>query len=491
MRFSACLAAIVTATALPALAQNSFPDDVRLTCAIDEATFESWISGGTETDLEFGPPDGFAGRFDSDCAFYKWGAQMFLWLTSSADGSYVFDATGFFDVVHDAAGTEKVAKVEVLPNGNGAPNRFALRGAKPDFQGGAEQAGGGAVLLAQNGSLTYYGMHVNDTYVAFRNTYSAQGQEFNFVQGPDSSQQQFPSTLPEINHVVDFGQQRGIITANPDAARQAGTVELKTSWIETTNLPAGEFITITAQVHHFEPSKDDPDELWLNTGVQTKELALVGMHIAAPVSGHPELVWISYEHVANSPLGSYLYFGSGTDVQRHAFDSSGTWTFAQTGATWPKIILPKAKVNADGNIEATRGNRIEPQNVVQFNPWGLAADSKTNVTSNTDLVSLNASLTALLGADSKARDNYYQIGGVWTDGTLPVYQDYSIELGGLNLANSTMETFHQFGAQASEGGFIPRNCFDCHGVSGSDRYPQNNPGVSISHIFQGMQIYKP
>ena len=66
-----------------------------------------------------------------------------------------------------------------------------------------------------------------------------------------------------------------------------------------------------------------------------------------------------------------------------------------------------------------------------------------------------------------------------------------MELGGLNLANSTMETFHQFGAQASEGGFIPRNCFDCHSVSGSDRYSQNNPGVSISHIFQGMQTYKP
>ena len=412
MRYTACFAALLASTAFPVLAQNIIPEDAKPTCAIDQKTFESWLDKESpNSNRVFLPPDGFSEPFESECAFYQWGAQMFLWLTSPAENTYVFDSTGFFDVVHDAAGTEKVAMVEVLPNGGDNKNQFVLRAVKPDSRGGAEQAGGGGVLLNQRGSLTYYGMHVNDAYVAFRNGFTEEGDAFNFHQGDDAPDQQFPSSADDMDQVVRYGLETGIILDDGANARSAGTLEMKTSWVESASVDPADFLTISATVPRFEP--DGANELlWIANGVQDVELALVGMHIAAPVVGHPELVWISYEHLANSPLGSYLYFGDEGGVYGHEFDSSGEWTYANSDVEWPDKIEPNASLNADGNIEAAEGKEIEPQNVVMFNPWGLAAGSDSNLTSNTDLVSLNSSLIQLLGDDPSSRNSYYQIGGV-------------------------------------------------------------------------------
>jgi hypothetical protein len=250
----------------------------------------------------------------------------------------------------------------------------------------------------------------------------------------------------------------------------------------------GAFVIVTAQVPKFDTSSDT---LWTADGTESIELALVGMHIAAPVTGHPELAWISYEHLSNTPIGAYLYTDSAGKPATYEYNSDGAWTFAKSGASGQGVMVENASVNSDGNIEAAAGKTVSAQDIVLFNPWGLTAKSDTDIQNNTDLVSLNSSLIALLGNDTNARDKYFQIGGIWTDGTLPKYQDYDLEIGGLNLANSTMESFHQFGAQSTDG-FMPRNCFDCHSVSGDGSgKPENNLGVSVSHIFQGMKPYTP
>ncbi|MDJ0626965.1 MAG: hypothetical protein QNJ44_01795 [Rhodobacter sp.] len=497
MRLTACLSALLVNVSLPVLAQNAIPADAKPTCAVTAQEFRGWRAGGDASNPVFSPPNSFQGPFDSDCAFYKWGAQMFLWLTSSADGAYVFDSPGFFDVVHTGAGSEKIATVEVFPNVPDVPNIFALRSVKPDARGGSGQAGGGGVLLSQNGALTYYGMHVNDAYVAFLEATLTAPKDFNFTDDVNAQDHLFPTTPEQIEGVVAAGLESGVIGRRPEIAALAGTLELKTSWVDASTVSnPDDFVRITAMVPNFKRVPGN-DTLWPADKTQMIELAMVGMHIAGPVVGHPELVWTSYEHLGNGPIGPYLYTNADGDTVTRPYDSAGRWTFAENGAPWPKKIVENAKLNADGAIEAVKGKTISPLNAVQINPWGnapateanLSKITKAEIDSNTDLVSLNASLLDLLSGDANARDNYYQLGAVWTTGTLPTYQDYDVERGGLNLANSTMETFHQFGAQDPEGSFIPRNCFDCHGVSGAAGPPEYNAGTSVSHIFQGMSAY--
>lgn len=522
MRFT--IAALLIASARPAKAENTIPTDAHDGCAISEATFRTWLNDPDDAASGIKPPNPYK-SFNSECAFYQWGAQMFLWLTSPEGSGMVLNGDGFFNVVHDAKGTEKVAQVKVLPNSAGTPSVFAIRGKKGDenlppaaFRGGVEQAGGGGVLLNQSGSLTYYGMHVNDTYVTFRNGF-VDGLfvfEDGRQKGEDKKQygntHQFPTRRDDVDLVVAFGQDLGLIKGDPDVSTLAGTVELKTSWVASDSVDAADFLTITAQVPKFDKVSETE---WMANGVETKTLAMVGMHIAAPVQGHPELVWISYEHLANSPMGSYVYNLKGGGTATHPYDSSGDWTFAQPNTPWPndpdkykdQRITPNASANKKGNIVGAKtktGSRkktkpIAPQNVVQFNPWGLAADSTEDLTNNTDLVALNASLIEILKKSGDPRQNYYQLGGVWTkDGVMPTYGNLKVVAGGVNLANSTMETFHQFGAQEPEPiphsskSFIPHNCLDCHSVAGaSPKKPSDNYGVAVSHIFQGMRPFYP
>ncbi|MDG1470410.1 MAG: hypothetical protein P8Q26_02430 [Ascidiaceihabitans sp.] len=485
---SSCLAALLFTGAKPASSQNTIPADAGATCAVSQSEFEGWHAGGTNANPVFAAPDGFGAQFTEPCQFFKWGAQTFLWLTSSAQEDYVFDQSGFFDVVHDDQGTEKIAKVKVTPNGQGHPNIFALRGVKSDIRGGSGQAGGGGALVSQKGSLTYYGMHVNDAYVAFRHGMSEDPEAFNFTDAKNTQEFQFPSTAEAITQIVKYGRASGIIDGDGSVAQLAGTLEVKTSWVKADTVDRDAFVIVTAQVPKFDTSLDT---VWAADGTESIELAMVGMHIAAPVTGHPELAWITYEHLSNTPIGAYLYTDTSGAAATYDYNSDGTWTFAKSGASGQGNMVPNASVNAAGDIQAAEGKTVSAQDIVLFNPWGLAPMTANDLANNTDLVSLNASLIALLGADENACDKYFQVGGIWTDGTLPKYQDYDIEVGGLDLANSTMESFHQFGAQ-KPADFTPRNCFDCHSVSGDNASaPEHNLGVSVSHIFQGMKPYTP
>ena len=499
MRISSCLAVLMLTTATPALAQNAIPTDASSTCAVTQSEFNGWRAGGTDANPVFSAPASFGDQFHQPCQFFKWGAQMFLWMTSSSEGDYTFDRTGFFDVVHQEKGTEKTAETIVVPNGPDNPNVFALRGVKADVRGGSGQAGGGGVLISQSSSLTYYGMHVNDGYVAFLNGMAEDGEAFNFTDNKNLQQNQFPSTADDMKQVVDYGMGTGVITDDGSVAQLAGTIELKTSWVNAQYVDKDAFVTITAQVPKFIPGLEG-NTLWKADGVETLELAMVGMHIAAPVTGHPELAWISYEHLSNTPIGAYLYTNDAGTPTTYDYNSDGTWTFAKAGASGQGDMIENASVNSDGDIAAKAGKTVSAQDIVQFNPWGVVAEgveiqapstAETNLENNTDLVSLNSSLIALLGGDENARDKYFQLGGIWTTGTLPQAQDYTDQIGGLELANSTMESFHQFGAQ-NPNGYKPRNCLDCHNVSGGSNLDDpSNFGVAVSHIFQGMKPYTP
>ncbi len=116
-------AAALIASSQFATAQVVLPTNVSPTCVVSPVQFASWFASGSVT------PNGIVEAADgltflpsSNCDFYKWSAQMFLWLTSPAPakygaGSHVFDSPVFYDVSPvDGSGNRTL-----IPN---APNRI-------------------------------------------------------------------------------------------------------------------------------------------------------------------------------------------------------------------------------------------------------------------------------------------------------------------------------------------------------------------------------
>ncbi|SLN40662.1 hypothetical protein PEL8287_02014 [Roseovarius litorisediminis] len=445
-----------------AFAQNSFPSDYQNTCGLDSSGFDAWFySGSAAQNGAVSPADGFTFPpiKNTDCDFYKWGAQMFLWLTSPAPGDdLVFDSPEFYDVVANAQGGFSFQQ-----NSTEAANLMSLRSVKAEDIGGTGQAGGSDVLISQKGSLNYYGIHTNDIYAQYLT-----GQKTGKFTGTPIAEN-FPTTEADMALIAAYV---GHDLANP----QAMTMELKTSWVDASTVDAAEFVTMKAQVPAYTKTSDTT---WTRNGSETLELALVGMHIVAPVNGHPELVWISFEHISNAPNAEFYYLNQQGTATSQAYDSTGNWTFLPSGAAQPAAVTTVASVDSSGNITADKGSTIVPVDVVQENPWGNSPAETTEVESNTDLVSLNATVLGMLAKLGDVRGNYYQLGGIWTaEGQIPTSGTDANIRGGLRLANSTMETFHQY--PDTNNGFQSENCFTCHNVSSS------SDGIKISHIFGGL-----
>jgi hypothetical protein len=126
-------------------------------------------------------------------------------------------------------------------------------------------------------------------------------------------------------------------------------------------------------------------------------------------------------------------------------------------------------LDSSGNIVATPGNTISPSDTLLNNPWGQGTTAN-----NTEIISLNDSVLKLIPAGD-VRKNYVLIGSLWTTGKIPGFDPANQvqQIGSLQLANATMETYFQFPSL---------NCFSCH--SGS---PGNGLGSKcgggLSHVY--------
>jgi hypothetical protein len=200
-----------------------------------------------------------------------------------------------------------------------------------------------------------------------------------------------------------------------------------------------------------------PNPSWLPTGQKTAKLALVGMHIVGSVKGHPEMVWATFEHLNNAPNDTYSYTaqdGSKKTVPFSPANSSGKdWLFCSKGAKSPGNVETLMTVN-DGTGAITpkvSGNSPVRSDTIRSLAWGASSDS--GLDDITQVVSLNSSLQQLL-PDGDVRKNYALIGAVWTGGGIPGTSDPNANsIGSTQLANATMETYHQVSLS---------NCFSCH-----------------------------
>lgn len=435
------------------------PADADPTCTVSATDLAGWFT--LQEITENGPvavPDSVNFDDSTDCNFYQWSWQMFLWLTSNAIGTYdpdamVLDSPAFYDVSPADANGQRTLRADENPN-------FPLRTRKLDV-GETAEAGSGAVLISQNNAVVYFGVHVNDIYAWLRT-----GQASTTDPDPTlASYTEFPTDQTQLDAIVSYMQTQGASTQDSRAL----AMELKTSWVAADTVSdASRFILIDAEVPAFDQAANATT--WERTGTETRQLALVGLHIVGTVAGHPEMVWATIEHLDNAPDNTYVYNNDQGGQTTVDYDSSGYWTFMTNGGAIPDDTTVNFTMDDNGNIVSS-GPDIGPVDTYRMNPWGSANTTADSAATNTDIISLNHSVLSQL-IDGDVRKNYALIGAVWTsDGTIPDQAGFTLT-GTVDLANTTMETFEQ-----------TTNCFTCH----NNGTTSGASGFNISHIYNDIQ----
>jgi len=309
----------------------------------------------------------------------------------------------------------------------------------------------GGVLMAQNHSLVYYALTVNNVFVLYRTMLGAT------VPGGTK----FPLTQTDLNAITAFASAHGQ-PAVIDS--EALAIEIKSSWVEAAGLPdANKFIQMKAIVPTYD--KTDPDD-WKPNGTQTINLALVGMHIVGSTGstnpsnsnhGHPEMLWATFEHLSNGPSATYTYAKTPSGTTNVPQDTTGNWVFCANGATAPFNEMHMMMGGANGDhIMSNLPLHIGPSNLLRTMPFGL---NGSNATGNAEVISINFTVRSLLDPND-VRRNYFHEGTTWTIfGASPTAGN---QVGTNKLENTTMETFNQ-----------GSNCFACHSTN----------TTLVSHVF--------
>ncbi len=321
-------------------------------------------------------------------------------------------------------------------------NRIIFLDLFGNFQKTEQGQADGGVLLAQNGSLVYYSLTVNNVFALFR---SMQGT-------PVPIGTQFPTNQAQLNSVLTFATSKG---QSPVIDAEALAVEIKASWVEAAGLAdASQFIQMKAIVPTYD--KTNPNE-WVPNGTTTVTLAMVGMHVVGSAAGHPEMLWATFEHVSNAPNAEFMYTKLPAGTTTVPQSTTGVWVFAANGAVAPfNQMHMRLGGPANDRIVAVPGFSISPSNILRTMPWGLLG---SNPGGNAEVISINNVVRGVLDA-ADVRRNYFHEGTTWTIfGASP---NGSNQVGTNRLENTTMETFNQ-GA----------NCFACHGSN----------TTAVSHVF--------
>ncbi|GJM22640.1 MAG: hypothetical protein DHS20C15_25550 [Planctomycetota bacterium] len=439
------------------------PSDVKLTCVVSPTDFASWFQSGSVSEGGFVTAADSLVAPQSACDAYTWSWRMFLWQFSENSGELVFNSPPFFDLneqnelVSDAVGT-------------GGQKTKHVRGGKRESVDRDGQAGAvNGVLMSQDvsltpgGSLVYYAIHVNDVYA-----YMASGVNSGDLAG-QQGMDEFPTTSQQLATIVDYATQSYGVTIN-DANSLA--MEVKSSWVKVTpGMDASTYATIVADVPKY--TRDSENKKWTWDGVTQEEdvtLACVGFHIVGSMADHPEMIWATFEHVNNVPLGDYYYLNeSGTVTEQKNWNNGapvpGVWLFMD--GTSREASMNQMHMELNGNdIVALSGETISPSNTMRSQAWG-DPDGEASAANNTDILSINQNIVSML-SPGDVRANYALVGATYTKNGVPgVGIKKPVFEGSTLLANSTMETYYQ-----------SKSCFGCH-----------NGGMlsGLSHIFTGVK----
>lgn len=393
------------------------------------------------------PKPSDSGAFTTNCEFQQWSWQSFLWLTQTMpNGMLRFES---FATPADLAVDN--ATLPAFSARNAAPTlRLMPRTKKSDDPTTLDeinQAGSQGLLIDQNGRAVYYSMYINDVF-------------YEFVRKNGLYD---PATFASAPDTMDF---------------PVGAMELKASW---KVVGAGEntdgFYTRKATVNKLTTKNGkvvvDP------TQTEDVTVALVGLHIAGVVEGHPEFIWATFEQKQNAPtmsadmLNQMLHLNSDSSIR--AFNkmpvSDKDWTFY-------KANTPVGQANFDnaGLVKLTdpTAQTLTPiTNVyIQYAQGGGTDENQRNI--NT----MNESVLEQL--NDPIWSNYYLGGAIWLkepNALVPNSTQQDLITGSKALSNSTMETFTQKVLSQN-------NCFQCHNTM--QRFP-DNPAIKVPPL-QGMNL---
>lgn len=344
-----------------------------------------------------------------------------------------------------------------------------------------EQAGRvGAVLLTQKNSIVYYTVAVNDVYAWFLT---------GVANGAINTNNQFPTTQSDLNQITAYAARYGVTF--PDA--NALAIEAKMSWVDASTLPSTSgYITTQAEVPVYNTSSS---QSWPQIGTKVVTLALLGVHVVGTSNGHPEMIWSTFEHVSNTPNGSYQYVntnGNTTTVNQNTF---GSWLLTANGSPGP-FNVPHANYLKAPAITAQPNQTISGSNTLRVYPFGVAPtgipnqNDATPAIANTEVISVNNSVLGQL-APGDVRRNYYFVGSTWTFGGYAPTQPYPVviqtpnpningaQIGTSYLTNSTMETYQQATSTGAS-----TNCFSCHNTGSTA--PNSPATTAVSHIYKDL-----
>lgn len=340
--------------------------------------------------------------------------------------------------------TELVQRINIA-------NRLVLLDLFGHFTETEQGQADGGVLMAQNGSLVYYALTVNNVFALYR---TMQGATV-----PLGTK--FPLTQGDLNTITAFAASHG---QPPVIDPEALAVEIKTSWVEAAGLAdADKFIQMTAIVPTYD--KSNPND-WVPNGTNTIKLAMVGMHVVGSTGstnaansnhGHPELLWGTFEHLSNGPAAAYTYAKTPSGIGTVPQVTTGTWVFCANGSAGPfneKHMTMSGPVG--DHISPISPFTISPSDILRTMPWGLDGSSSSE---NAEVISINNTVRSLLDPNDLRR-NYFHEGTTWTVfGGSPSAGN---QVGTNRLENTTMETFNQ-----------GSNCFSCHKTN----------TTAVSHVF--------
>lgn len=377
--------------------------------------------------------------FNSNEAFHHVAWEYFKWLTDTVDvatGKLRFETLYNADEIGDD-----------MEKDRGLFLTQSIKDKRADIMGGIRQADSDGILVDENGHAVYTSMHIDQNYHDFI-------QEHKLYD---------PVALRAVDDTLNF----------PDWA-----FSLKVAWkIVEDDEDASKFYVTEADVARM--AYNSKKKIILTDETDRRKVAMVGFHIALVVPGHPEMVWITFEHNKNAPD-----FVPNTPLSDPV--STENFTFYRAGK----------KMNECNNhppltLDEEHQKLSPVTDVFRRYAYGNAAknmDIKTDTAvhrNNSNIDNLNQVNHDSMAIASIWR-NYDEIGAIWfnkKDKLEPNRSFVSTDpllTGSLLLSNSVIETFTQNSTGRNQ-------CFGCHNteavLTGDDATMLDGKNVLTSHIL--------
>jgi hypothetical protein len=380
-----------------------------------------------------------------DCNFHQWSWEAFVWATA-LDANGVPRFMGLQtpnDLFTASAGKPRTGMLKL------AARSSTLHGMAGFVEGaGAIVEADGNMLVGPNGYPVYASVHMSPGY-------------FKVAQ----------------QNLIATG---GYLSQPADAYFNVGDAVFKATWLrlDPGQSPPDGAYTTQAQVPNLHVLRTKTTAAVAPNGTyQTVTVALVGLHVVGYTINHPEMLWATFEHLANTP-----------STPDNTFSTSGS---NPNSYTFYRGNTPYTQVNLQNSSPPTLNFDLATQ---KFSPPTMAVQENATGGENhpdgaTNIAGVNQGGQGFLAGETGTQSlfaNYRLIGTVWMQpNSYSLTSDQTDAVGSVNLANTTAETFVQQASNANKQQW--QNCFSCHNPTSysfqSYPPPLKNRLIAISHVL--------